>query len=344
MCSRLIATLFALMLAGPALAADPPKTTPTKPDEPMAKAFSPSRAADYLDSVGLGWTRERKCITCHTNAFYVVSRPLLGGDQAAVKEVRSFLEDRAAKWDMNKPRWDTEVLATAAVLALNDAHTTGKLHPLTRQALDRMWPLQKPNGAWNWLKCAWPPMEHDDYYGATLVAVGVGHAPDGYAKGESAQAGLAKLREYFKKTPAPDLHHRAMLLWASAKLGGLLSADEQKAVVRELRERQHDDGGWGLPSLGKYKRRDGTPNDANAPSDGYATGLVVLALREAGVPASDPAIQKGVKWLKANQRESGRWFTRSLNNDKAHYITNAGTAFAVLALHAAGVELKGATK
>jgi squalene-hopene/tetraprenyl-beta-curcumene cyclase len=43
-----------------------------------------------------------------------------------------------------------------------------------------------------------------------------------------------------------------------------------------------------------------------------------------------------VTWLKANQRESGRWYTRSLNNDKAHYITNAGTAFCVLALSDAG--------
>ena len=36
------------------------------------------------------------------------------------------------------------------------------------------------------------------------------------------------------------------------------------------------------------------------------------------------------------QRESGRWYTRSLNNDKAHYITHAGTAFSVLALSEAG--------
>ena len=35
-----------------------------------------------------------------------------------------------------------------------------------------------------------------------------------------------------------------------------------------------------------------------------------------------------------NQRESGRWFVRSLNTDKYHYITNAGTSFAVLALKA----------
>ena len=59
-------------------------------------------------------------------------------------------------------------------------------------------------------------------------------------------------------------------------------------------------------------------------------------LLQAGVKPTDPAIANGVKWMKSNQRESGRWYTRSLNNDKAHYIANAGTAFCVLALVEAG--------
>ncbi|MHC5541754.1 squalene--hopene cyclase, partial [Singulisphaera rosea] len=58
----------------------------------------------------------------------------------------------------------------------------------------------------------------------------------------------------------------------------------------------------------------------------------------AGVPARDEALQRGVGWLRSHQRESGRWFTRSLSNDKFHYIANAGTGFAVLALKACDVE------
>ena len=107
--------------------------------------------------------------------------------------------------------------------------------------------------------------------------------------------------------------------------------------MSRLRALQRPDGGWNLPSLGNWKRRDGTPNDPQAPSDGYASGLAVFVLRQAGVPATDPAIRRGVAWLVSHQRASGRWFTRSVNNDKAHYITHAGTAFAVLALRACGV-------
>jgi len=129
-----------------------------------------------------------------------------------------------------------------------------------------------------------------------------------------------------------------MLLWASTKLDGLMTADEEKKAIAALREKQRKDGGWCLPSLGDYHRRDEakTPNDPNAASDGYGTGFVTYILLQAGVKPTDPAIASAVKWLKSNQRESGRWFTRSLNNDKAHYITNAGTAYCVLALNEAG--------
>ena len=137
-----------------------------------------------------------------------------------------------------------------------------------------------------------------------------------------------------KSHPAPDLHHKAWLLWASVKLGGILNDAEQTAIVKELVAKQRPDGGWSLSSLGEWKRRDGSPNDPKAESDGYATGLIVFVLRQTGLAKDDEAIKKGVEWLKTHQTDSGRWFTRSVNNDKAHYITNAGTAFAVMALKA----------
>ena len=66
--------------------------------------------------------------------------------------------------------------------------------------------------------------------------------------------------------------------------------------------------------------------------DGYGTALVVL--REARVSPGDEAVQRGVKWLRAHQRESGRWFVRSLNGVKQHYLSDTATAFAVLVLKA----------
>jgi squalene-hopene/tetraprenyl-beta-curcumene cyclase len=344
---RSAATLAVVLLfgstlrAGEAAPAEVVKPAPNRKDEPMAAAFSPAKAAAFLDAAAVRWTRDHKCGSCHTNFPYLMARPALfekGKTPPAYDEVRCFFEQRVATWDSGKPeskfKTRAEVMATAVVLAFSDAQTTGKLHPRTRQALDRTWALQQANGAWDWEKCEWPPMEHDDYYGAAFVAVGVGVAPEGYAGTEKARAGLARLRDYFRKTPPPDLHHKTMLLWASARVDGLMTAEQREAAVKELRARQRDDGGWSLPSLGHWKRGDGTANDPNAPSDGYATGLVVYVLRQAGVPAGDEALRRGLAWLRGNQRASGRWFTFSLNDDKAHYITDAGSAYAVLALQA----------
>lgn len=333
-----IALLGFLTPPVPVGAADFPQPAPTKPTEAFAKPFSYAKAGEYLDGVGVNWTRDRNCITCHTNMPYLTARPLLKGD-AGWKEVRKYLEGDVASWSRGgKPKGDAYVVATAFALAFNDAQQTGTLHDATRAALDRMWTVQRPTGEWNWLKCAWPPLEHDDYYGAVLAALAVGYAPGEYAASEKAKAGIEKLKAYLKKTPAPDLHHAAALLWASTKLDGLLTPEEQKKTIAALKARQREDGGWSLPSLGEYTRRDEkqTPNDPNAESDGYGTGFITYVLLRAGEKPTSAAVANGVKWMKANQRASGRWYTRSLNNDKAHYIANAGTAFCVLALSEAG--------
>lgn len=312
--------------------------TPNTSDEPLAAKFSAQKAAEFLDQVSLAWTTERKCGSCHTNYAYMLAQPALGKTPShAATEIRKFFEDRAANWDTAKPRWDTEVVATAVTLAIHDAETTGKLHPTTRSALDRVWTLQQEDGAWDWLKCDWPPLESDDYYGAVFVTLGVGLAPDGYADTPAAKAGMEKVRRYLKETPPPSLHHSVMLLWASLKTPGLMTPDDREETIRELLARQRPNGGWSLASLGDWKRRDGLLNDPSCvPSDGYATGLVVYVLRRAGLPSDHDAIRRGVVWLKSSQRESGRWFTRSVNNDKYHYIAHAGSAYAVMALEACG--------
>ncbi len=306
---------------------------PNNADEPLAKAYSLDKAVEFLDAASLSWQKERQCFTCHTNYAFLYARPQIDSQVAAHQTVRKFAEELVEKrWVDKGPRWDAEVIATAAALAFNDAATTGKLHPLTRQALDKMWTLQREDGGWTWLKCGWPPMESDDHYGACLAAVAVTVAPEEYRKTPAAQAGIAKLKAYLEKNAAPTLHHSAMLVWASSYGELFLTAEQQKAAVDQLVALQRPDGGWSLPSLGNWKRDDDSPQSTD--SDGYGTGFTIFVLRQAGVAASDARLQSGLGWLKQNQRESGRWFTRSLKKDGRHYITHAGTAFAVMAIQA----------
>lgn len=335
-----LATLSGLGLAEePISLANVVAPKPNSADESIAHEFSVDKAARFLDSASLQWQKQRKCFTCHTNFAYLYARGYQEDESVAHAEVREFADQLVNKrWKEKGPRWDAEVVAAAAALSFNDRMTSGKLHETTRIALDRMWTLQRADGGWDWLKCDWPPMEIDDHYGATLAAVAVGVAPDNYRDTTAANDGMGLLRDYLQKNPPQYLHHSAMLLWANALHKDLMSPEEQQECIDRLVKLQHADGGWCFATLGDWKREDGTSQDVES-SDGYGTGFVVFVLRQAGMAADDPRIRRGVEWLKKNQRESGRWFTRSLYNDKHHFISHAGTAFAFMALGECG-ELK----
>jgi squalene-hopene/tetraprenyl-beta-curcumene cyclase len=289
---RALGLLALLALGQEAQVPSPGKNSPEEAAAPMASA---ARAAAFLDSAALHWTRRKQCVTCHTNLPYLWARPALKSHEGpAMGEVRAFLERIADTWEAGKPTrklvvpyaWDSQIVGTAVALAVHDARTTGKLHPLTRRALEKTWALQKPEGSWSWPDCDWPPLERDE--------------------------------------------------WASIKLEELMDVPGREATLRNLLSLQREDGGWCLPAFGEWKRHDGSPNRKDSPSDGYATGLAVLVLRQAGFAADHPAVKRGADWLLSNQRESGRWFTRSLGTDDYHYLTHVGTAYAVMALEACG--------
>lgn len=313
---------------------------PNRADEPFSKEFSLQRAVGFLDTVALNWQEERNCMTCHTNYAYLYARPTVGAGSEAHTTVRQYAEQLVnERWQEKGPRWDAEVVATAAALSFNDAQTTAELASTTRRALDRMWSIQREDGGFSWIKCGWPPMESDDHYGVTLAALAVGVAPDNYRETDEAQAGLQKIYQYFEAHPPATLHHRAMMLWANSYLGDLLSEQEEAAYVDQLLKLQKPDGGWALAELGDWDRADGSPQDLET-SDGYATGFMIYVLRRADIPIENRAIQKGLGWLKSSQRESGRWFTRSLNRDNKHFISHAGTAMAIMALQACNTTTK----
>jgi hypothetical protein len=310
--------------------------TPNRPDEPLRAKFSPAAAVQFLDTAALSWQNERKCFACHANYIYLIARPPVSHQVPAHQQIRAALE-QMAEHPREKPGkiGVAEAVMVAAVLASNDAATTGKLHPTTQKALDRVWTLQREDGGFTWLKNGQPPSEVDDQYGATMAAIGAGIAPKSYAGTPQAQAGLEKIRRYLRDNPPANLHHRAMRLLASQYVDGIMSPSECKKVVDDLVALQKPDGGWGLATFGNWQRSDGKEQDS-ASSDGYGTGFAVYVLRLAGVPVDDSRIQRGVAWLKTHQQQSGRWFTRSLWKDQKHYLTYDGTAYAVLALAACG--------
>ena len=170
-----------------------------------------------------------------------------------------------------------------------------------------------------------------------MAALTVGVAPSKYAQTPQAQAGLEKLRIYLKNNPPKSLHHRAMIAWCSIRIEGIATQAERDQALNDLLALQLDDGGWSTSSLltDCKVRGNGEPLQTKT-SDAYGTGFVIVVCRELGVPATDKSMARGIDWLLANQRESGKWFTRSPVRDCSNLISNAGSAYAVLALQACG--------
>ena len=347
---------------------------PDKPKRKIANSWDAKAAAAYLDrrqSWWMEWPRAQRdhetfCVSCHTAVPYALSRSALRtalAEQAPSPHERRLLDSvtkRVRLWKEVEPFYKdadrgpyksvesrgTESVLNALILSSRDAQS-GQLSHDAHSAFENMWAEQqtagKQKGAWLWLRFKNEPWEADDsdYYGATLAAVAVGIAPGNYHATPEVQTNLRLLREYLNREFAVQTTiNRVLLLWAAAKLPGLLEPDRQKAIIGELLEKQQADGGWSLSSLsGDWKRADGTSQETT--SDGYATGLITFVLQQAGISPENAKLERGLAWLSANQdKTEGSWPAYSLNKNKQNHISpetalfmnDAATAYAVLSL------------
>ena len=331
-------------------------------DEPVRASFSAAAAVDYLEQGAVAWGKANNCISCHTNGSYLRMRPalssVLGKPSTEVRDL--FLAEKAKYEKLKEKQLKKDIRPTitaymAAGLAEWDTHVAGKLSPETEEALKLMFAAQADDGSWNNQNC-WPPIESSTYHAATVAAMAVATAPgwlervaaadgaDGEPYAEHA-AGVEKMKTFLRETKPPHDYGRLLLLWTSTRMDGLID----EATAGEIRDmilaHQNADGGWSMRSFAAPKtwgsgnragRLEAEDDATRQASDGHQTGLCVIVLRAAGIPAEDERIQKAVAWLKSNQRESGRWWTRSLNTDRYHYITYTGTMYPLAALAACG--------
>ena len=115
------------------------------------------------------------------------------------------------------------------------------------------------------------------------------------------------------------------LKWAGA------SAKDRQTVVKTILKDQRADGGWAQVP--------------NMPSDAYATGQALYALRVGGgMSVKDPVYMKGTRFLLLTQDEDGSWFTNkraipannyfdsSFPHGESQYASFNATCWATLAL------------
>jgi squalene-hopene/tetraprenyl-beta-curcumene cyclase len=363
--------VLALALASPTARGDDTKASWSLK---ASRQYLDSRTGWWLDWSAADRGQGTTCTSCHTTLPYALTLPAIEGAPggAARPEVAQRLlagvRKRVEKWDevsRSEPRkaddvlapivggpnrdsaLDTEAVLNALVLVANEPRAEARLSEAAAKSLDIMWERQQSNGAWRWLELGFRPWEKNaDYFGATLAAVAAGTAGDRY-QAKDLGPKMAALRGFLRSKLAQKsvLHDRALALWAASYLKDLFSESEKKSLIADLFAVQGPDGGWSMRDLGKMDTRAGsagwnivTADPQGTVSDGYATGLVVFALRRAGVPGKDERLQKGVAWLSTHQSADGTWPTVWVNKERnpesnvGKFNRDAGTAFALLAL------------
>jgi squalene-hopene/tetraprenyl-beta-curcumene cyclase len=344
-------------------------------DPKAAAVYLDQRETTWSQWPGAARDHDTFCVSCHTAVPYILSRPALRGSLAetgpSILE-RKLLDDvtkRVQLWNTTDPYYSdkdyqgskvaesrgTEAVLNALILANYDAQN-GHLSDVTRAAFSNMWATQQTEGsgkgAWSWLQFGMEPWEASDsqYYGAALAALAVGSAPENYRSTPEIQEKLGMLREYLNREyrKQSTINH-AVVLWASTKLPGLIAPERQQYIIKEISDEQQSDGGWELPPLAwpkdgsvhalvhKWLRSDGSTQARK--SDGYATGLMAYVLRQSGIGAEDPRLQRARAWLTGNQNKNeGSWPSLSLNqrrdpsSNTGRFMSDAATAYAVLAL------------
>lgn len=356
--------------AGLGLVAAVSATAPRADGDPPA-AWNRKAAAAYLDQRATWWTtwpnaardRGTYCMSCHTTLPYALARPRLRGllgervPSSAEEKILGNLLTRARNWREVEPWYPDqtrgipktsesraiESVMNAVVLSRRDA-ADGTLTDDTRTALGVMWTLQMKTGpdegAWTWLNFKMDPWEspNSPYFGASMAALAIGSAPEGYRDSSEIADRVKALRGYFQRQHATvSLLNQLYGLWAASRIPDLLTPEQRKATIDAAFARQQEDGGWSTVALGSYKRADNTESDTR--TDGYATALATLALQAAGVTVSDARVSKGLDWLRRNQdRTTGRWTAVSPNkkrdpeSDAGKFMSDAATAYAVLSL------------
>lgn len=359
---RFVASLTVFCLATSiAFAADPPKhqyefgdikVALPSGDAPLNDNVDVAKSLEYLKQGHTAWSGQRKCVACHTNGIYMTVMPALQTQLGAPDPAaRQFFVDAlkakqtTAATTLQKGTTPEQIIYMAAGLAEWDRHVTKQLSPETEAALRLMFSVQRDTGSWRALDC-WPPYESDEYHPATVAAMAVGTAPGWLAKIEKdgdkeMLAAVERLKKYLRETPPIHDYAKVLLLWASTRMPGLLDGAKQSELIAALGAKQRDDGGWSIRNFaepeqwGKGNRAEklrAEPEFKTTPSDGHMTGLAVIVLREVGVAKNDPRLTKAIAWLKSNQRNDGRWWTRSLNTDTYHFISYSSTAFPLWAL------------
>jgi N-acyl-D-amino-acid deacylase len=289
----------------------------------------------------INYPSHRQCFSCHHQAMAILSLTAAREHGFAVD---AELLKKQVDFSLRSFRNKTIIArgqgvggdSTAVVYALSAFAAAERPYDETTAALlEYLLVKQRKDGSWPIAAFGDRPPTMGSLFTNTGLAVFVlrqcrppKEAPGAEKLHERIDAAFAKGRAWLIEHRPTSTEDKVF------RLRGLVHAGAEPKEIDEARDlllrEQRPDGSWA-----QLARMDG---------DAYATATVLMALRVAGVPATDAAYQKAAEYLLQTQKEDGAWIvqTRSRplqrffdNGDpggKSQFISYATTSWAVLAL------------
>ena len=277
-----------------------PHPSAAESDDPVRRAID--RALPMLQSSASTFVELRSCFSCHHNALPILMLHLAKDRGIRVDDAVLRAVEAKTFRVLNQPAAFDEAVQGSRVsdptpndaLLLMAADAAGTLPSLTLAVMaNRIRGWQAGDG--HWMTSDFRPPHSSSNFTATATAV---RAMRAYVPAELSQErdeAFNRARAWLwsaRPQSTEDASFRVMgLAWAHATLR------EQADASRELFARQMPNGGW--PQLPGYV------------ADAYSTGEALVALREAGVAASDTRWRRGLHFLLSTQAKDGTWRVRT---------------------------------
>jgi ankyrin repeat protein len=259
------------------------------------------RSIPLLQHTDVTFAQKSGCISCHNNTFTAVS--VAGAREKRIPVNENIVQGQMKIYGTYVESWRERVLQGVGIPGDSDTISymlvgmAAERYPADA-ATDAMVRFlknhQRPDGSWI-IFAHRPPIEASDIE----VTVNSMRAMQLYAlptqRAEYDRA-IHLAADWIAAARPRNNEDRAFqllgLAWAKK--------DQQNISVaaRSLAAQQRSDGGWAqIPSL---------------PSDAYATGQALVALRESGaMTADDPVYKRGIQFLMSTQLADGSWYVKS---------------------------------
>jgi len=297
---------------------------------------SVSRSVSLLLKSSSAMFEQRRCFTCHHNTLPAEVAALARRKGISIPEdlarkniadIVAVLGPTAGPAMQGRDNVPGNIVLSVGYGLMALAAEQYPLDPAIASHLHWTLATQMPDGSWLGNGINRPPAEFSMLSHTAIAVRALTLYPIPGRKPEFDRA-LEKAGRWLTTADARTAEERAMrlmgLVWTKAPLAVVNGA------IQEIVRQQAESGGWSqLPEL---------------EPDAYATGLSLVALREADVRLTDDVYSRGVRFLLSTQYPDGAWFVHTrafpvqpyfesgFPFDRHQWISAAGTAWAAKAI------------